>query len=277
VPLEAVPELRRQQGPPDCPPLPPAFLKHADEQTLAVLAAVYGAIRTYNLAGPFRDWGVLAAPRFLGRAATVTVLQRFADEGAWGISPHQIPHRSLHSLSGTISQALKIHGPNFGVGGGPGCETEVLLAALALLQGRCLPGVWVVLSRPDPELPPGADGTHAPGTHFLALALALVPAGAAPSAGGTRVRLTVEVPRPGRERSSEVSFALPDLVGLLRRAEAGEAPLVASLGAGVCLELCSPVGRGLGLVPGPGAAGRPTPSPLFLPPGERGEGTRRSA
>jgi hypothetical protein len=132
--------------------LPPSFLKHADEQTVVGLAAVFQAIHRFGLVGnSFTDWGVLAGPRFLGRACLAVALQRFALEGAWGVSPHLIPHRSLHSISGTVSQALSIHGPNIGVGGGPAGAAETLLAAAALLSDGRLPGVWVVLTGWDPE------------------------------------------------------------------------------------------------------------------------------
>jgi hypothetical protein len=192
VPLEGLPQWRRQPGPVVGEPLPSGFLKHADEQTVAGLAAVYQAIHDHGLpADGFRDWGVLAAPRFLGRPAMALALQRFAAEGAWGVSPHLIPHRSLHSVSGTVSQALKVHGPNFGVGGGPGSEAEALLGAAALLERRRLPGVWVVLTRLDPEQPLDPEGRPAAGTTCLALALALVP----PRAGwqGVRVRIVAGV------------------------------------------------------------------------------------
>jgi hypothetical protein len=131
----------------------------------------------------FRHWGVIAAPRFFGRAKLAAVLSRFAVEGAWGISPHLIPHRSQHALSGTISQALKIHGPNFGAGGGPDSADEALLVAGALLADGQLPGVWVVLTGFAPELVPVATDPSTPETTLLptsdclALALALVPPG----------------------------------------------------------------------------------------------------
>lgn len=176
VTLESLAELRRHPGPCAGEPLPASFLKHADEQTVAGLCAVYQAIAKGSLqATCFRDWGVAAAPRFLGRPAMAAALQRFAVEGAWGVSPHLIPHRSLHSLSGTISQALRIHGPNCGVGGGPNATAEALLAATALLIGKSLPGVWVVLTCLDPELPPDKDGRMPPTTQVVGLALALMP------------------------------------------------------------------------------------------------------
>jgi hypothetical protein len=156
--------------------LPASFLKHADEQTIAGLCSVYQAIKTAGFRSCcFRDWGVVAAPRFLGRPTMAAALQRFAAEGAWGVSPHLIPHRSLHSISGTVSQALKIQGPNFGVGGGPGGTVEVLLAATALLEGKRLPGVWIVLTCLDPESPPDEGGRLAAGTQAVGLALAVTP------------------------------------------------------------------------------------------------------
>lgn len=185
---ESLPELRRNLGPVPGEPLPASFLKHADEQTIAGLSAVYRAIDKTGLqATCFHDWGVVAAPRFLGRPTMVAALQRFAAEGAWGVSPHLIPHRSLHSVSGTISQALKIRGPNFGVGGGPGGTVEILLAATALLEGKRLPGVWMVLTCLEPETPPSDTGQLPEGTQAVGLALALAPS----RMSGSRLRLRV--------------------------------------------------------------------------------------
>jgi hypothetical protein len=179
--------------------LPASFLKHADEQTIAGLAAVYHAIHDYHLAppgepGPFRAWGALAAPRFLGRPTLVAALQRFNAEGAWGVSPHLIPHRSLHAISGTVSQALKIHGPNFGVGGGPSAAGEVLLAAAAMLECQHLPGIWVVLTGYDPECTPDEAGRALAATACVGLALALIPA--RPTWAGIRLRLSMIGERP---------------------------------------------------------------------------------
>jgi hypothetical protein len=256
VPLEAVPELRRQPGPPFGEPLPATFLKHADEQTVVGLAAVHQAIHDAGLRGSFRAWGALAAPRYLGRSASAVAIPRFLAEGAWGVSPHMIPHRSLHAVSGTLSQALKLHGPNFGVGGGPGCETELLLTGLSLLYGKQLPGVWIVLTRIGPEAPLGADGALAPGSFVEALALALAPARA--DSPGPRLRLRV---RPAQQRASASpsgqAFGLSALVDLLRRLNAGEAPLEQELAWGAWMELTNLAARqanpeGPVLLPGPG-------------------------
>jgi hypothetical protein len=188
VPVDGIASLRRQPGPP-CggEPWPANFLKHVDDQTVAGLAAVLRAIADHHLVppgcpDPFRDWGVLATPRYLGRPLLTQALPRFQTEGAWGVSPHLIPHRSLHSISGTMSQALKIHGPNFGVGGGPGGELEALLAGVALLDHMNLPGVWIVFTQlvPDGHCDP-ATGRPAPDTEVCGLALALTPLAASPS------------------------------------------------------------------------------------------------
>jgi hypothetical protein len=238
VNLELLPELRRRPGPVVGEPLPASFLKHADEQTIAGLCAVLRAIHTSDLpATCFRDWGVVAAPRFLGRPTMAAALQRFAAEGAWGVSPHLIPHRSLHSLSGTVSQALKIHGPNFGVGGGPSGVMEALLAALALLNRKRLPGVWMVLTCLDPELPPDASGRSAPGTHAVGLALALTPL----QARGSHLRLRLV--HDSAALASPVSvpgfdlFRLETLLHLLHSSPGGETTLVQLLEGGNRLEL----------------------------------------
>jgi hypothetical protein len=173
--------LRRNPVPPPGTPLPVSFLKHADDQTVAGLAAVYQAILNHDLAGTnFTNWGVVAAPSFLGRASLAHTLKRLAVEGAWGVSPHLIPHHSLHAVSGTVSQALSIRGPNFGIGGGPNSVAEALAVAATLVSDCSLPGLWLVLTEyetelipPDPSVP-SPNGHHA-GPLTIALALALVP------------------------------------------------------------------------------------------------------
>jgi hypothetical protein len=183
----AIAPLRQVSSPIPDKPFPPAFLKHADEQTVLGLTAIVDAIHQYRLSDwCFTDWAVVAAPRFFGRVALATALQRFALEGAWGISPHLIPHRSMHALSGTISQALRIHGPNFGVGGGCESASEMMLCVATLLADSQLPGAWVVLTGWDPEpvlqRPTGSvrvESNSLPSA-CNALALALVPSNRAP-------------------------------------------------------------------------------------------------
>jgi hypothetical protein len=186
--VEQLAELRRQPGPAPTP-IPASLLRHSDEQTVVALAAVLLAIERSSLPWDFAEWGTVAAPRFVGRTSVAHSLPGFLAEGAWGVSPHLIPHHSVHSVSGTISQALALHGPNFGACGGPNADEEALLAAVTLLHEARLPGVWVVLSRLCPEGPcDRATGRAAPGTTVEARALALTPL---TDATATRLELTV--------------------------------------------------------------------------------------
>jgi hypothetical protein len=184
---DALPDVRRNPESHLGLALQPSVLKHLDEQTVAGLVAVCRAARDNGLnATGFRDWGVLAAPHYPGQSAMVAALDRFRAEGAWGVSPHVIPHHSLHSVSGTVSQVLKIHGPNLGIGGGPGGTGEALLAAAAWIGRRRVPGVWVVLTALEVPGPFGEEGQLPPGSTCLGLALALSPS--RPESTGLRLR-----------------------------------------------------------------------------------------
>ena len=210
-------------NPPGWRSLPPSLLKHADEQTVVGLEAVSRAIHDHGLESiDFSQWGVIASPRFLGRGALALALARYAAEARWGISPHLIPHRSLHALSGTVSQALKIHGPNYGVGGGGDGAAEALMAASALLSSGDLPGLWVILTGFDPELVPADPrdpDSPAPSddTECVAIALALVP----PGIGQRGIGLTV-----GAADTNELDalqwpkFSLEDFADTLSRGQA---------------------------------------------------------
>jgi hypothetical protein len=170
-------------------------------------------------------------------------LQRFQAEGAWGVSPHLIPHRSLHSISGSISQAFKIHGPNFGVGGGPGAPAEALLAAVSMLEGQKLPGVWVVLSCLDPEKAPDEAGRPAAGTRCVGLALALTPI--RPGRCALRLRVVCGTnggggsPLPTGEKtpSGFDLVRLEALLAMLHAERCGDTRVVQLLDAGTRIEL----------------------------------------
>jgi hypothetical protein len=242
VPTAAVASLRKPLHPCTGEPLPVSLLKNADDQTVAAIAAVSEAIRGHSLAGrDFTDWGVVGAPRFLGRAAMGHVLHRFRQEGAWGISPHLIPHRSLHAVSGTLSLALKIHGPNFGVGGGPLAESEGLAVATALVGGGDLPGVWAVLTGYDPEVIPPDPAAKAPEglagyvPPCIAVALALTAAG--PDTPG--LRLEVSQLAAGRVHEGPVVSGWPALTldALATALTEGAVPAAWRLGCGGWVEL----------------------------------------
>jgi hypothetical protein len=177
--------------------MPSGWLKHADDQTIVTLVALSRAMAQCGLADACTEWGVVAAPRFLGRVTTAASLERFAAEGAWGVSPHLIPHRSLHSISGTISQALGIRGPNFGVGGGPACASQAFLVVAALLASARLPGVWLSLSGwdPEPERTTPGSRTFTSGT-CGAVVLAMHPAQAGRSGLRFRIAPADEVSAP---------------------------------------------------------------------------------
>ena len=188
--VRATPEMfaqwRRQPPPVAGQPLPTSFLKHSDDQTVASLAAVHQAIvRTGWLGRSFSEWGVVAAPSFFGRGGIAQAVQRYAQEGAWGVSPHVIPHQSLHAASGTVSQLLKLHGPNFGINGGPQACNDAFLVAAALLAEAAVPGLWLLLSDYEREWLPIENGKSADPRHAErvqppmceAVALALAPAG----------------------------------------------------------------------------------------------------
>jgi hypothetical protein len=222
---EMLPGLRQKPSPLTREPLPGSFWKHADDQTVVGMAAVFQAIQRHGLdPGSFRDWGVIAAPRFLGRAALAIALNRFALEGAWGISPHLIPHRSLHSISGTVSQALKIHGPNFGVGGGPNAAAEALAVAGGLIADERLPGVWVVMTGYDPEMAPSnpadPEGGALAATRPVAGAVALALVRQGFTRPGLRLRICAGLgqmgaPDPAAGKASWPMFSFETLLEVL--------------------------------------------------------------
>lgn len=184
---EVIGQWRRQ--PLDIGPekLPVSFLKHAEDPTIAAMHAVANAIERHSWRDrSFADWGVIAAPNMCGRITNALAIERFRQEGAWGISPHLIPHQSLHAMSGTLSQALKIHGPNFGVSGGPNACPDAFLTAAAMLSDGILPGLWLLLTGYETEWIPAPEGRTGPAPRCIACALALTPSGEDGGAAATR-------------------------------------------------------------------------------------------
>jgi len=181
---------------------------------VAALTAVRQACSSSTLRSTsFEDWGIVAAPAFIGRTMVASSLQRYAIEGAWGMSPHVIPHRTQHSISGTISQILKIHGPNFGTGGGPMDAGQALLAASTLLARQHSPGVWVVLTSWDPELIPEQPIPAGMVCHAAALGLAVS------QLGWPGLKLTIRpraVIRDRIHRDTLPDFEVRSLVRFLR-------------------------------------------------------------
>ena len=148
---ETVAGMRRQPGSLRGETLPPNLLRHSDEQTIASLAAVIAAVESARLADDFTDWGVVAASRFAGRPAIAQAVVPLRHRGAVGrlAAPHPAPLAPLavrHAQPG--AEAAR---PELGAGGGPGAETEGLLAAVGLLHASRAPGIWLVISRMVPE------------------------------------------------------------------------------------------------------------------------------
>jgi len=190
-----LPALRERPGEPPAAPIPPRFLRHADEQTVVGVAAVLRACASPVLAGEtFAEWGVVAAPVFPGRIGGAGTFTKYREDGAAVVSPHIIPQYSLHSLAGAVSICLGVHGPNFGIGGGWQALPEALTVALSLLDQGTLPGLWLVLTQWCPEPIPDSRGSTQSDAACVGTALALRPA---PYAGAT-LRLTM----PGRARSA---------------------------------------------------------------------------
>jgi hypothetical protein len=174
---ETIAQWRRQPIVVGSEKMPVSFLKHAEDQTVVAMRTVLAVLEQQGWqARSFADWGVIAAPSFFGRVCSARSFQRFQVDGAWGASPHLIPHQSLHGLSGTLSQALKIHGPNFGVSGAPNAGPDAFLIAAAMLADRALPGLWVVLTGHESEPIPDRATDTQPTSICHAVVLALTPA-----------------------------------------------------------------------------------------------------
>ena len=191
---------RRRPGPmPDgWSPIPGSLLRQADDQTIVSLAAVRGALGRLEDREParFDRWGILAASRFLGRSGLVQAIAGFQADGVWSVSPHLIPHLTLHSPAGTLSLALGIHGPNLGIGGGPNAGFEGFLTALTWLNAGVVPGLWMVLSRWSPEFLPDHRGEPRASCECQAMAMVVVPCRSTES--GLPGLTLVESGTPGR-------------------------------------------------------------------------------
>jgi hypothetical protein len=171
--LTAIPAMRKSL--PAWAPVgtPGHFLKHADEQTVLAVAAVDQAISSTGLsADDFRDWAIIAAPRYIGRLAGTMTLNRFTRGGGPAISPHVIPQHSLHSISGALSILLSSRQPNIGVGGTSDSLVEGLLAALTFPETKCA-GAWLIATAwdPEPRVDEQAGCMNSPVCHAVALGL----------------------------------------------------------------------------------------------------------
>lgn len=139
------------------PPLPPRFLRHADEHTVVGIRAVQEAMaavgrRQGSSPSAATDrFAIVAAPCNAGRPASARTLVSLRDGGPVTVSPHVVPQCSLHAVASAVSVGLRIHGPNIGVGGGPEALSEAFITALSLLDEFGVEGCWLVLTAWDEE------------------------------------------------------------------------------------------------------------------------------
>lgn len=147
----------REASVPGAPPLPPRFLRHADEHTVVGIRAVQEAMAARGVS-PQADaavagdrFAVVAAPCGAGRPASARTLVSLREGGPVTVSPHVVPQCSLHAVASAVSVGLRIHGPNIGVGGGPEALAEAFVTALSLLDEPGVEGCWLVLTAWDEE------------------------------------------------------------------------------------------------------------------------------
>ena len=221
VAVEEIAALRKAPGPLGGRTIPASLLKHADHQTVLALAAVLRAVDEFGWHDrSFADWGLIAAPRFLGRINVAASMDRFKRRGVPSMSPLIIPTLSLHAVAGSLSLAMKSHGFNYGVGGGHGHLAEALLTGLAARDDNGVPGVWVVATQFSPEPVPDTAGHSLIPSFGYGVALALTaaaPGGPAGTSGSSRRpppsgRATTATSRgssPLRDRSHSLSSCPP--------------------------------------------------------------------
>ena len=205
---------------------PGHFFKHADEQSMLAVQAVDEAIQRHDIdPQSLADFGVLAAPRFLGRAAGEAVIRRHRRDGAQGVTPHIISQHSLHSVSGAISVLLGCRGPNLGVGGGPYALDDAFLAQLTLFgqtsvvtASTQVPGVLLVGTGWDPEPLIDQTGNCTNEPECFAFAL-IIQNGATANSGTLRLRLDTA------DENSQPEITTPQFVRQLQAADLQQSPL----------------------------------------------------
>jgi hypothetical protein len=174
IPWAEIAQWRKNPGP-AAGLTPGPHLKLVDEQTVLATAAILKAIQRGGWSPTsFQDWGVLAAPKYLGRARVAQAISRYHKQGGRSVSPLTIPTLSQHSVAGTVCLVLGSRGPNLGVSGGSTQVGEVLLNAMSLFAGHPCPGIWGVMTAWDPEPIPDGTGQIAKPTTGIGVALALV-------------------------------------------------------------------------------------------------------
>lgn len=170
--------------------LPPRFLRHSDEHTVVGISAVLHAMNRFeDQTRSFESWGALAAPRHPGRLMAAQTLCSVRTKGVSGVSTQVIPQCLLHGMSSAVSVGLGMHGPNFGIGGGPDALQEGLTIAVGFLHTRIVPGIWMIFTQWDQEPVLSAeDGSPLSDSSICGLAMAIEPAGTQPA----RIRMSID-------------------------------------------------------------------------------------
>lgn len=216
APLAAFPAMRK--SPPRFPGVDLAghFLKHADEQTVIALEALRLAVERFDLdPRQQNEWGIVGVPRYIARMAGAHILTRFNDGGGQTVPPHALAQNSLHSIAGAASIALGVHGPNVGLGGGPGAIHDGLTAALTMFDAAACPGIWLLFAQWEPEPIPDGHGKAANEPVCHAVALALMPG----AAGQSVLRLKVSAGNHDHVTAAEP--AVSNLAACVEQAQGG--------------------------------------------------------
>lgn len=234
VRLSEIAALRDAPGPATAPPLPKRFLRYCDEQTVVGMAAVLRAIDRLPAPRPeFHEWGVLAASCQAGRIMGAAAVIGTRNIGSQGVSPHLVPQCSLHSPASAVSVALSMHGPHFGIGGGPEAFDEGLLAACSMVSQPH----WLILTAWETEPLLDAEGSPISDPICLGLAIALLPG----EVDAVAAMITV-APAAGRAAAA-MHEELPSMASRIRSlaealsGESTEARATLSLRHGFSLEL----------------------------------------
>jgi hypothetical protein len=216
--------LRSRPAPEGVPPLPPRFLRHADEHTVIGMHAVLMAlseVQSPERLPPLARHAVIAAPCQAGRIATAQALAGLDTSGPSAIKPHIVPQCSMHSVAGAVSVALGTHGPHLGVGGGPDALSEGFLVVTSLLASGGDPqceAAWLIATEWDVEPALDSKGIPTDDPSCRAIAMLLEPANKI--ADGDRTgSITLAVrrsrPRPTGVRTLVTPCTLANLAGVL--------------------------------------------------------------
>lgn len=221
IPWAEIPQCRKAPGP-STGLTPASHLKLADEQTVVACAAVLNACARAGWAPTdFGDWGILAAPTYIGRARLAPAFRRFQKNGPRGVSPLIIPTMSNHAVAGTLCLILRSHGLNFGVGGGTPMVDELILNALSLCDGQIAPGVWAVITAWNPEPIPDDDGNSITPAVGVGVALALVP-----HSSSGNVRLVAPGPVGSQPDAQGTVFELADFLERVTNDSTWRCPII---------------------------------------------------